>query len=43
MVSGLKPEDRVVIGGLANPFVRPGAVVTPEAGEVTPPARTASE
>ncbi|MFL5332495.1 MAG: efflux RND transporter periplasmic adaptor subunit [Geminicoccaceae bacterium] len=41
--SGLKAEDRVVIGGLANPFVRPGAVVTPEAGEVTPPARTASE
>src|SRR4051794_6295578 len=41
--SGLKSEDRVVIGGLANPFVRPGAVAAPEAGEVTPPARTASE
>ncbi len=24
VASGLTPTDRVVIGGLANPFVRPG-------------------
>ncbi|NOT69982.1 MAG: efflux RND transporter periplasmic adaptor subunit [Hyphomicrobium sp.] len=31
---GLKPEDRVVIQGLANPMVRPGAKVTPTAGSI---------
>jgi multidrug efflux system membrane fusion protein len=32
--SGLKPEDRVVIEGLANPAVRPGAKVTPTEGTI---------
>ena len=36
IASGLMPTDRVVIGGLANPFVRPGAVVTARQGEVHP-------
>ena len=36
IASGLTPTDRVVIGGLANPFVRPGAVVTARQGEVHP-------
>jgi len=31
---GLAPDDRVVIGGIANPAVRPGAVVTPEEGTI---------
>ncbi len=30
VTAGLQPGDRVVVGGLANPFVRPGAVVSPE-------------
>lgn len=33
--SGLKPEDRVVIDGLANPMVRPGSKIVPQAGQVT--------
>ena len=41
--SGLVPSDRIVIRGLANPFVRPGAVVAPEPGDVKPVQRTASE
>jgi membrane fusion protein, multidrug efflux system len=36
VASGLTRTDRVVIGGLANPFVRPGAVVTALQGEVHP-------
>lgn len=32
--SGLKPDDRVVIDGLANPMVRPGAKVTPQPGQM---------
>jgi RND family efflux transporter MFP subunit len=36
VTAGLAPGDRVVIGGLANPFVRPGAVVKPVPGEITP-------
>jgi membrane fusion protein, multidrug efflux system len=36
VASGLAPTDRVVIGGLANPFVRPGAVVVARQGEVHP-------
>lgn len=32
--SGLNRSDRIVINGLANPFVRPGAKVTPEPGEI---------
>src|SRR5215471_6438265 len=34
ITAGLQPSDRVVVDGLANPFVRPGAVVSPEAGEI---------
>ncbi len=34
ITAGLEPTDRVVIEGFANPFVRPGAVVSPEAGEI---------
>jgi RND family efflux transporter MFP subunit len=34
ITAGLSPSDRVVVNGLANPFVRPGAVVSPEAGEI---------
>jgi multidrug efflux system membrane fusion protein len=34
VTTGLKPEDRVVIDGLANPMVRPGAKVAPEAGKI---------
>jgi RND family efflux transporter MFP subunit len=36
VASGLEPGDRVVIGGLANPFVRPGAVVAAREGTVHP-------
>ncbi len=31
---GLTAQDRVVIDGLANPMVRPGATVNPKAGEI---------
>lgn len=31
---GLAPDAKVVIAGLANPAVRPGSTVTPEAGEI---------
>lgn len=36
--SGLKADDKVIIKGLANPMVRPGAEVTPEPGEIKPEA-----
>ena len=32
--SGLTTADKVIINGLANPFVRPGAKVTTEPGEI---------
>ncbi|TLG79310.1 efflux RND transporter periplasmic adaptor subunit [Methylocystis sp. B8] len=32
--SGLDAKDRIVIGGLANPMVRPGASVRPKEGEI---------
>ncbi len=32
--SGLKPDDRIVIDGIANPAVRPGAPVTPQDGAI---------
>ncbi len=32
--SGLDPKDQVIIGGLANPLVRPGGKVVPAAGEI---------
>jgi RND family efflux transporter MFP subunit len=31
---GLQPSDRIVIDGLANPAVRPGVKVAPQAGEI---------
>ncbi len=34
VTQGLAPTDKVIIGGLANPFVRPGAEVQPQPGEV---------
>ncbi len=36
IASGLAPTDRVVVGGLANPFVRPGAVVATRDGAIHP-------
>jgi len=36
VASGLQPTDRVVIGGLANPFVRPGAMVSAQQGSIKP-------
>jgi RND family efflux transporter MFP subunit len=32
---GLKPDDKVVLDGLANPMVRPGAKITPQPGKIT--------
>ncbi|ACK51393.1 efflux transporter, RND family, MFP subunit [Methylocella silvestris BL2] len=37
VLAGLKPDDRVIIAGIANPFVRPGAVVVPKTGEIAFP------
>jgi membrane fusion protein, multidrug efflux system len=34
--TGLTPNDRVVIGGLANPFVRAGVAVVARQGEIHP-------
>jgi multidrug efflux system membrane fusion protein len=34
--SGLQASDKVVLDGLANPMVRPGAKVVPEPGEIKP-------
>jgi membrane fusion protein, multidrug efflux system len=34
ITAGLQSSDRVVVDGLANPFVRPGAMVAPETGEI---------
>lgn len=36
---GLTGGETVIIGGLANPFVRPGAPVTPMPGEIKPGMR----
>jgi RND family efflux transporter MFP subunit len=36
VASGLVPSDRVVVGGLANPFVRAGAIVEARQGEIHP-------
>ncbi len=36
VASGLTKADRVVIGGLANPFVRPGATVAAREGAIHP-------
>lgn len=32
--SGLKPDDQVIVNGLANPAVRPGVTVAPNPGEI---------
>ncbi|WP_395696889.1 efflux RND transporter periplasmic adaptor subunit [Methylocella sp.] len=37
VLGGLDPADRVIIAGVANPFVRPGALVDPKPGEITFP------
>lgn len=37
ITSGLSANDRIVINGIANPAVRPGAKVTTEAGEIAVP------
>ncbi len=37
ITSGLKADDRVVIEGIANPAVRPGAKVDPKPGTITEP------
>lgn len=42
ITAGLAPTDRVIVTGLANPFVRPGTAVTPQPAEIKPPARAAS-
>ena len=42
ILAGLSEGDRVVIEGVANPFVRPGAVVTPKEGVIAFPAQAAS-
>ncbi len=40
---GLNPDDQVVVNGLANPAVRPGAKVNPQPSEIQPaPNTTAS-
>jgi multidrug efflux system membrane fusion protein len=36
VASGLTPSDRVVVGGLANPFVRAGAIVEAREGAIHP-------
>ncbi len=42
ILAGLSANDRVVIEGIANPFVRPGAVVAPKEGAITLSADSAS-
>jgi RND family efflux transporter MFP subunit len=39
---GIAAQDRVIIGGQANPFVRPGAKVRPSPGEITATPAAAS-
>ena len=39
VTSGLKADDRVVIEGIANPAVRPGAKVTPTPGSIATAAK----
>ncbi|WP_424360126.1 efflux RND transporter periplasmic adaptor subunit [Methylocystis parvus] len=36
ILSGLDPKDRVITAGLANPMVRPGAIVAPTEGVIAP-------
>ena len=37
--SGLTPTDRVVLDGIANPMVRPGAKVVPQKGKIVAKAK----
>lgn len=39
ITGGLTQSDEVLISGIANPFVRPGAVVDPVPGEIKPGAK----
>jgi membrane fusion protein, multidrug efflux system len=39
--SGLKPDDRIVIEGVANPAIRPGTKVAPTDGTIKSPQKTA--
>ncbi|CCB63878.1 Efflux transporter, RND family, MFP subunit [Hyphomicrobium sp. MC1] len=41
ITSGLKPDDRIVIEGVANPAIRPGTKVAPTEGAIKPPEKTA--
>jgi RND family efflux transporter MFP subunit len=34
IASGLTKDDKVIVNGIANPMVRPGATVTPQPGEI---------
>ena len=34
VIDGLKADDRVVLDGLSNPMVKPGAKIVPEKGEI---------
>lgn len=34
ITKGLEKDDKVIVNGLASPMVRPGATVTPQAGEI---------
>jgi membrane fusion protein, multidrug efflux system len=43
ITAGLKPSDRVVIEGVANPAVRPGAKVAPTIGTIKTPDKTAEK
>ena len=38
VLAGLDQNDQVVIDGLANPFVRPGVLVTPQDGVIAAPS-----
>lgn len=42
VLAGLSENDRVIIEGVANPYVRPGGVVSPKEGAITPTADAAS-
>jgi multidrug efflux system membrane fusion protein len=41
ITAGLKPDDRIVIEGVANPAIRPGTKVAPTPGTIKAPEKTA--
>jgi RND family efflux transporter MFP subunit len=43
ITAGLKPDDRVIIEGLANPAVRPGTKVAPTVGTIKVADKTAQD